>query len=175
MKRCEDWPRPISVSARKFGNRSQTKRKFKNKKKKTKKKQDTTKIERILTRVEWRCLHVLAVVRYVWSDSDSVNHSHPLDRNISMHILHNFLKTFPKVLTRRICLNIKSFFSWWSFLLISWPWCVIRGWYCKEKLDVGHSKGSRVKRCSVLWARSWKKKLRNLLSFIVNVWRYNQA
>ena len=28
------------------------------------------------------------------------------------HILHTVLYTFPKVLTRRICLTIKSFFSW---------------------------------------------------------------
>ena len=49
------------------------------------------KKERILTRLEWRCPHVLAVVRYIWSNSDSVYYIHSLDRNISMHILHNFL------------------------------------------------------------------------------------
>ena len=27
-------------------------------------------------------------------------------------------------------LIIKSFFSWWSFPLFSWPLCVIQGWYC---------------------------------------------
>ena len=32
----------------------------------------------------------------------------PLHPNISMHILHSFLYTFPKVLTRRIWLTIKS-------------------------------------------------------------------
>ena len=37
------------------------------------------------------------------------NHLHP---NISMHILHTVLYTFSKVLTRRICLTIKSFFTW---------------------------------------------------------------
>ena len=36
----------------------------------------------------------------------------PLQPNISMHILHTVLYTFLKVLTRRICLTIKSFFSW---------------------------------------------------------------
>ena len=30
----------------------------------------------------------------------------PLHPNISMHILHTFIYTFPKVLTRRICLAI---------------------------------------------------------------------
>ena len=36
----------------------------------------------------------------------------PLHPNISMHILHTVLCTFTKVLTRRICLTIKSVFSW---------------------------------------------------------------
>ena len=36
----------------------------------------------------------------------------PLHPNISMHILHTTLYTFPRVLTRRICSTIKSFFSW---------------------------------------------------------------
>ena len=44
--------------------------------------------------------------------------SHP---NISMLILHTVLYTFPKVLTGRICLTIKSFFTWWPFPLFSWP------------------------------------------------------
>ena len=43
-----------------------------------------------------------------------------LHPDISMHILHTVLYTFPKVLTRRICLTIKSFISWWSFPLFSW-------------------------------------------------------
>ena len=46
---------------------------------------------------------------------------HPLHPTISMHILHTALQTFPKALTRRICLLIKSFFRWWSFPLFSWP------------------------------------------------------
>ena len=40
----------------------------------------------------------------------------PLHPNISVHILHTVLYTFPKVLTWRICLTIKSFSSWWSIL-----------------------------------------------------------
>ena len=44
----------------------------------------------------------------------------PLHPNISMLSLHTLLYIFPKVLTRRICLTIKSFFSWRSFLLFSW-------------------------------------------------------
>ena len=45
----------------------------------------------------------------------------PLHPNISMHILHTVLYTFPKVLTRRICLTIKSFSGWQSFPLFSCP------------------------------------------------------
>ena len=35
-------------------------------------------------------------------------HVHP---NISMHILHTVLYTFPEGLTGRICLTVKNFFS----------------------------------------------------------------
>ena len=45
----------------------------------------------------------------------------PLHPNISMHILHTVLYIFPKVLTRRICLTIKSFSGWQSFPLFSCP------------------------------------------------------
>ena len=63
----------------------------------------------------------------------------PLHPNIRMHILHTVLYTFPKVLTRRIFLSIKSFFSWWSFTLFLWPYFLIQGWYCIEKLEADHS------------------------------------
>ena len=55
--------------------------------------------------------------------------------NISMHILHTVLYTFPKVLTRRICLTIKCFFTWWSlpFFLQTW----FRG-DIREKLEARH-------------------------------------
>ena len=42
---------------------------------------------------------------------------HPLHSEINMQILHTVFYKFPKVLTRRICLTIKRFFSWWSFPL----------------------------------------------------------
>ena len=64
---------------------------------------------------------------------------YPLHPNISRHILHAVLYTFPKVLTRRICLTIISFYHWWSFPLFSWPLCVTWGWYYKEKFDASHS------------------------------------
>ena len=38
-----------------------------------------------------------------------IDHLHP---NINMHILHTVLYKFPRLLTRRICLTIKSFFTW---------------------------------------------------------------
>ena len=63
----------------------------------------------------------------------------PLLPNISMQILQTVLHTFPKRLTRRICLTIKSCFSWWSSPLFSWLSCLIQGWYGKEKLDASHS------------------------------------
>ena len=36
----------------------------------------------------------------------------PLYPNINMHILYTVLQTFPKVLTKKICLTIQSFLSW---------------------------------------------------------------
>ena len=60
---------------------------------------------------------------------------------ISRHILHTVLYTFPKSLIRRIRLPIKSIFHWWSFPLFSWPQCVIQGWYFEEKFDASHSQG----------------------------------
>ena len=59
----------------------------------------------------------------------------PLHPEISIHILHTVLSAFWKVLTRRICLKVKSFFCRWPFSLFSWPQCEIQRWYCKEKLD----------------------------------------
>ena len=81
--------------------------------------------------------------RFVYRDdlhrrSIQINPLHP---NIGINILHTVLYIFPECLIRRICLTIKSFFSWWLFPLFSWPWCVIQGWYREEKLDANHSKG----------------------------------
>ena len=52
-----------------------------------------------------------------------------------MNILHTVLYTFSTVLAWRICLTIKRFFSWLSFPLFPWPYCLIQGWYWKEKLE----------------------------------------
>ena len=86
-------------------------------------------------------LHNTTTARKLGSHSLPLNISlHP---NISIQILHTILYIFPKVLTRRICVTINSFFSWWSFPLFSWPSSVIQGWYCKEKLHASHSQGTR--------------------------------
>ena len=69
----------------------------------------------------------------------------PFHPNISMHILRTVLYTFPKALTRGICLKIKRFVSWWSFPWFSWPKCLIQGWYCEEKFEAGHSLRLKVK------------------------------
>ena len=50
--------------------------------------------------------------------------------------LHSGLFAFSQLLTKIICLTIKSLFIWWSFPLFSWPWCLIKGWYCEEKLEL---------------------------------------
>ena len=70
-----------------------------------------------------------------------------------MHILQTVLYVFPKVLKRRICFTIKTFYSWWSFPLFSWPRCLIQEWYCKENSDASHHRGlkgwkSNVSHCS---------------------------
>ena len=59
-----------------------------------------------------------------------------------------FFIHFLKCWQGEFVLGLKNFFSWWSFHLFSWPWYVIQGWYCKEKLNARHSKGSEVYVCS---------------------------
>ena len=63
----------------------------------------------------------------------------PLHPEISIYILHTVLSAFWKVLTRRICLTVKSLFCCWPFSLFSWPQCVIQRWYSKEMLDASQS------------------------------------
>ena len=67
--------------------------------------------------------------------------------------------TISKVLKRRICLTIKSFFTWWTFPLFSWPLCLIQGWYWEEKFDASYTWWSNVnstvsrkkKQCLLKW------------------------
>ena len=56
----------------------------------------------------------------------------PLHPNISMHIPHTVLHTFPKVQTKRIFFKIKSLFRWWSFPLFMKPLWVIWRWFVKR-------------------------------------------
>ena len=98
------------------------------------------------------CFHKQELTHDVKDDfrpKSSRNHFwtiNPLHTDISMLILHTVLHTFLKVLTRRIYITIKGFFSWSSFPLLSLPLCVIQGLYCKEKLDASHPMGSKGKR-----------------------------
>ena len=60
---------------------------------------------------KWKCTERLDLrVAYFCKKLYPLDTLHP---NISMHILHTVLRTFPKVLTRRICLTINNFFSCW--------------------------------------------------------------
>ena len=93
-----------------------------------------------------------------------------------MHILHTVLYTFPKVLTRRICLTIKRLFSWWSFPLFSWPSCVTQGRYCEEKLHASHTLGSNSSKEAL--SRNEKKTVHTLIlavwgTSILAVWSLN--
>ena len=89
----------------------------------------------LIHRIKWNLKKTGGRMQNLQGESHQVNPLHP---NISMQTLHTMLYTFPKGLTRRICLTIKSF-SFWSFPLFLYPKCVIQGWYCKEKLDTNHS------------------------------------
>ena len=62
--------------------------------------------------------------------------------NVSIHALHTFFYTFPKLLTRRLSWTIKSFFSGKSFPLLLWNWLlfiVVVEWYYKFVL-LSHDK-----------------------------------
>ena len=62
-------------------------------------------------RVEYS-LHFLKGLKEYFLITQEFANVNPLHPNISMHILHTVLYTFPNLLTGRICLTIKSFFSW---------------------------------------------------------------
>ena len=80
-----------------------------------------------------------------------------------MYILQTVLKTFLKVLTRRICLTIKSFFSWWSFHYSCDLDVWFRGNIVTKHLNASHSLASKGyngqnKMClSKNWERRKKK------------------
>ena len=55
-------------------------------------------------------LRAIKMSQWCSSKERPLDELNPLHPNISMYILHTGLHTFPKVLTRRICLLIKGFF-----------------------------------------------------------------
>ena len=59
----------------------------------------------------YRSRHVLcpSILKEKIIEGYGINTLHP---NIGMDIPHTVYYTFPKVLTRRICLSIKRIFSW---------------------------------------------------------------
>ena len=50
---------------------------------------------------------------------------------LCVHYLRWFLQ-------REICIIFESFLTLQPFPLFLWPWCLIQGWYCCEKLDACH-------------------------------------
>ena len=87
---------------------------------------------------------------------DQVN---SLQLKIGRNILQTVLHTFPKVLTRRICLTIKSFFSWWSFPFILMT--LGDSGVIIYKLDASHSQRLSFVGCQAciwLWTKLCKGK-----------------
>ena len=67
-----------------------------------------------------------------------LSQAHDKTKNIFLNSLQS-LKTYHLYQHQRICLTIKSFFSWWLFPLFAWPYYLIQGWYCVEKWDASYS------------------------------------
>ena len=67
--------------------------------------------------IAFTCLLVLLgfFLVFLYCSTSSVSST---PSKILICILHNVHHSFPEVLTRRICLTIKSFFSWWSSPLL---------------------------------------------------------
>lgn len=75
---------------------------------------------------------------------------HTIPRESAIHLTLNSLTSvyrfsilfcvhLPKmVLTERICIIFESLLTLQPFPLSLWPWCLIQGWYCCEKLDACH-------------------------------------
>ena len=71
----------------------------------------------------------------IWSGHETYSgiwcYDHPV-------ILPNVLQIFVRVLVGSIGLYIKAFNFWWSLPVFSLPVCLIRHWYCNEKLVASH-------------------------------------
>ena len=81
--------------------------------------------ELLATPIDYAVVNLLGCCLVMQKETTKVNPLHP---NISIDSLHTVLYTFPKELTRRLSLTIKSFFSWWSFPVFSWPKFSIQQW-----------------------------------------------
>jgi len=81
-------------------------------------------------------LHCTSMSDYSWQVA--IMQPNPLSPSINIHILLTVVHIFLLVWVGRICTNIETFCVGWSFLLFSWPVCLIKYWYCKEKLDACH-------------------------------------
>ena len=96
----------------------------------------------------------------------------PLHPNISMHILQTVLYAVLRVLTRRICSTIQSFFSWWSLyilmtLMFDTGMILLGEIWCWSLLGF---KGLREKWLFSLQGRMWKIYTRLVL---ITVWIKN--
>ena len=69
------------------------------------------KSQTCIFRIIWSQIFYLFKDRQLSEVFMSELYINPLHLNISIHILHTVFCTFTKVLTRRICLTIKSFFT----------------------------------------------------------------
>ena len=90
---------------------------------------------------------------------ESICYINPLHvhQNICMYLLHTVLYTsLTKMLTRRICLTIKSFFSWWLFSLLLWPKCLLG---CRVTESLGET------RCS-----SFLQVKRFIQTYVLHTW-----
>ena len=75
--------------------------------------------------------------------------------DISMHILH--------------INNQEPLYCWWSFPLFSIPYCLIQGWYCREKLYFSQPKASKGSMIGQQFSLMYKKCFFNI-NFVVVVY-----
>ena len=65
----------------------------------------------------------------------------PLHPKINKHILHTVPHTFLRYWQGEFVKQSGPALVGDDFLLFLWPWYLIQGWYCEEKLDASHFRG----------------------------------
>ena len=65
----------------------------------------------------------------------------PLHPKINKHILHTVPHTFLRYWQGEFIKQSGPALVGDDFLLFLWPWYLIQGWYCEEKLDPSHFRG----------------------------------